>query len=226
MRALVAAARKAVDAVTDYECQLTKREVVAGQVLPEDAIRYRFRAKPLSVSMKVLSDAGNGRELLYVAGANNNRIAVITGKGDTPILGAGVRTNLEVDSRDATKRSRYKITDAGFGRTVSGLERALDNPTGPATPRLLGAIRRTETSLALTGIEVTLARGADPLLPLGGTRRVYFGADAAAPGFNLPVLVETVDHTGREVEFYHFHDLKLPANLPADVWDPVKLGKR
>ncbi len=226
LRALVSASRQKVDAITDFECRLTKREVVAGKALPQDEIAYRFRAKPIGVYMKVLSDAGQGRELLYAAGANGNRIAVVTGKGDSAIMGTGFRTNLDVDSRDATKRSRYKITDAGFGRTVAGLERALTPAGGPATLNLLGPIRRSETAQPLVGVEVTLAPGADPLLPRGGVRRVYFGAEPGVAGHMLPILVETRDATGGEVEFYHFRDLKLPANLPAEVWDPAKLGQR
>ena len=226
LRALVAASRNKVDGISDYECKLTKREVVNGKSLPQDVIVYRFRAKPLGVHMRTVSESGQGRELLYAAGSNGNRIAVLTGKGDNAIVGVGYRTDLEVDSKRALEKSRYKITDAGFARTVAGLERALAAPGGPAVPRLIGPARRPETPLALTGVEVTLASGADPLLPKGGTRRIYFGDDATAASYKLPVLIVTEDAAGREVEFYHFSDLKLPANLEPDVWDPAELGKR
>ena len=221
--ALITAARKRVEALTDYEAVLIKREVVGGKALPQDEVLYRFRADPKSVYMRVLSAAGQGREVLYVAGQNGGKMTVVTGKGDSPLVGVGFKTTLDPDSKQATAKSRYKITDAGFGRTVMGLARAAATP---GVVKSLGPVARKESAPPLDGLEVTLAVGADPLLPKGGVRRVFFEAKPDAPGYQLPVLVETSDADGREVEYYYFSKLKVPAKLPPETWDPANLGKR
>src|SRR5207245_2324817 len=68
VRKLVHASAKRYADVPDFEARLVKQEVVKGKQLPKDEIAYRFRQKPMSVYMKVLSEAGQGREVMYVQG--------------------------------------------------------------------------------------------------------------------------------------------------------------
>lgn len=228
IKTIAEAAQKRVAGITDFECRLVKREVVGGKALGPDEVLYRFRAKPLSVYMKVLSDAGQGREVVYVQGENKNKMTVVTGKGDNALVGVGYKMELDPDSRMATAKSRYKASEAGFGRTVNGLVKAVAAAEAgrPGAVKPLGLVTRPEAKYALEGVEVTIPPGAEPLLPKGGVRRIYFDPKPDAPAYMLPVVVETADATGREVEYYFFDQVKLPAGLPAETFDAARLGKK
>lgn len=225
VRKLVDESRKRYADIADFECRLVKREVVGGKALPQDEILYRFRQEPLSVYMKVLSDAGKGREVMYVKGKFDGKIHVITGKGDNVLVGAGFKTDMEPDSKTATAKSRYRIYEAGFGRTLTGLTKAL-NPADGAAPavKALGLVTRKEYSYALEGVEVTIAAGTDPLLPKGGKRQIYFDSKPDSPSYLMPVLV-TTESENKEVEYYCFDKFKLPSGWTDADWTPAKLGK-
>ncbi len=217
VKTLADAAKQKVDSLRDFECRLTKREVVQGKKFGPDEVQYRFRAQPLSVAMTVLSDAGQGRKVLYVQGQNDGKMAIITGKGDSPLTGAGYRTNLDPDSKQATAKTRYKVTEAGFARTVNALLTAVADESRPVKP--LGLVTRPEAPYALEGVEVIIPSGVDPLMSKGGKRRLYFDPKPDSPGYRLPVVVEAFDAAGAEVEYYHYGQLKAPANLPDSTWD-------
>ena len=228
VKKLLDAATKRYADVTDYEARLVKREVVNGKQLSQDEIVYRVRTSPLSVSMKVLSAEGQGREVMYVKGQFDNKIHLITGKGDHLIAGAGFRTDMDPDSKTATAKSRYRIYEAGFGRTLTGLAKALNPPDGASAPSVksLGLVPRKEMPYALEGVEVTIRAGEDPLLAKGGRRQVYFDPKPDSPGYVLPILVVTTDADGKEVEYYFFDQLKVPSGMKDADWNPANLGKK
>ena len=228
IRALVEAAAKKWDTVADFEARLVKKEVVNGKQMPTDEVIYRYRRQPMSVYMKTLSEAGKGREVLYVKGQYGDKLHIITGKGDNALVGAGYKTELDPDSRLATQRSRQKVTDAGFGRQISGLKQALaaveaGKPVGLTT---LGPVKRSEYPYPLEGVELTLQPGLDPLMPRGGKRQFYFDPKPESPSYRLPVLVTAQEPDGREVEYYCFDRFRLPANIPESDWNPARLGRQ
>jgi hypothetical protein len=222
VRTLIDEAIKRNAAIPDFEARLVKREVVNGKSVPRDEILYRFRQQPLSVYMKVLSDAGHGREVLYVKGQFGNKMHVITGKGDNILVGAGFKTEVDPDSRMATSKSRYRIYEAGFGRTLSGLKQHL--ATG--TVRSLGQVKRPEFPYPLDGLDITIRPGEDPSLSKGGHRRVFLDAKPDSPSYRLPVLVITTDAGGREVEYYCFDRFRTPSGMTDADWNPSRLGKK
>ena len=227
VRALVASGRGRVETIPSLECRLTKREVVGGVQLPQDELVYRLRSRPKSVYMKVLSESGKGRELLYVEGQNSGKIAVLTGQGDNRLVGVGFRTNLAPDSRQATAKSRHQITQAGFERTLANLERAAATASAGRESGLkaLGLVNRPESDYALEGVEVVIPPGVEPQLASGGKRRVFFDPKPGSPGFQLPVLIETFDAAGKEVEYYFFHAIAVPCPAPESAWDTEQLGR-
>jgi hypothetical protein len=223
---LDAAGRRYAD-VPSFEAHLTKREVVNGKPLPQDEITYRFRKAPLSVFMKVLSPEGQGREVMYVQGQFDGKIHLITGKGDNRLVGVGFKTSMNPDDKQATAKSRYRIYEAGFGRTLAGLAKALAPADGsrPAV-KSLGLVQRPELPYALEGVEMPIPSGEDPTLPRGGVRRAYFDTKPDSPGYLLPILVVTTDAAGKEVEYYHFSQMKVPGGWTDADWNPATLGKR
>ena len=227
VRKLLDASQKRCADLAGFEARLVKREVVNGKSLPQDEIVYKLRMSPLSVSMKVLSAEGQGREVMYVQGQFDNKIHVVTGKGDHPIMGAGYKTDMDPDSKTATAKSRYRIYEAGFGRTLAGLTKALNPPDGGGpTVKALGLVQRKEMPYALEGVEVAIRAGEDPTLAKGGKRQVYFDPKPDSPGYLYPILVVTADAEGKEVEYYFFDQLKVPCGLTDADWNPATLGKK
>jgi Protein of unknown function (DUF1571) len=212
--------------VASFEARLVKREVVNGKAMPQDEIIYHFRKAPLSVSMKVLSKEGEGREVMYVKDQFGNKMHVITGKGDNILVGAGYKTEVDPDSKTVTSKSRYRIYEAGFGRTLNGLTKALETTDGSLTVKALGAVNRKEFGYPLEAVEVKIAAGQDPQLAKGGVRQVFFETKKDSPGYMLPVLVITTDSEGKEVEYYFFDKLKTPSSMTAEDWNPKSMGKK
>ena len=213
--------------IADYECRLVKREVVGGKQLPTDEILYRFRKEPLSVYMKTLSDAGQDREVMFVKGQFGDKMHVITGKGDNIIVGIGYKTEVDPDSKTATAKSRYRVYEAGFGRTLTGLSKAVNSmEVGSGSVKALGLVSRKEFDYTLEAIEVTLKPGDDPLMNQGGKRQLFFDPKPDSPSYMLPVLVITTDAAGKEVEYYCFDRLKTSTGLKDTDWNPAMLGKK
>lgn len=213
--------------VIDYDARLVKREVVKGKKMPQDEIQYRFRKQPLSVGMRVVSEEGQGRELVYVQGRDDNGMHVIVGKGDSALARPGFKTTVRPDSAQATAKSRYKIYEAGFGRTLTGLAKAVTAAEGGARiVKPLGPQERPEYPYPLEAVEVTIRSGDDPLFPRGGKRVIYFDPKPDSPSLWMPVLTIASDHTGTEVEYYCFDRIRLPAGLSDVDFDPARMGNR
>lgn len=223
VKALLDGFKKRFAQLDDFEARLIKREVVNGKETPQDEILYRYRVKPQSVYMKTLSENGQGREVLYIAGQKN--MTVVTGKGDNPIVGVGYKTDLDPDSKMASGRSRHKIYDAGFTRSEKGLTRAIEaaEKGNPIVMKALGPVKRKEYDYPLEGVALELKPGQDPSMPKGGRREIYFDTKADSPSFMLPVVATAHEPDGREVEYYYFDKFKVPANFD---WNPDNLGRK
>lgn len=220
---LLAESKQRYESVNDFEARLVKREVVNGKSIPQDEVIYKFRKQPLSVSMKVLSEAGQGREVIFVKGRDDGAMHVVTGKGDNRLVGAGYKTTIDPDGRDATSKSRYRIYEAGFGRTLRGVETALQRGF---TVRAVGPVQRPEYPYPMECVEVTATAAGDPSLPAGAKRSIFFDANPNSPSHLMPVLTEMRDSSGREIEYYCFDRLKLPAGLTDADFDPARMGRR
>lgn len=227
VRKLVDASARRYADVPDFECRLVSQEIVGGKQLPRNEIEYRFRQKPLSVYMKTLSEVGQGREVMYVQGKFDNQIHLITGKGDNRLVGTGFKTSMDPDDSRATAKSRYRIYEAGLGRTIKGLQSALESQgtKGGCAVKALGPVKRPESPYPLEGVEVTTANSGSTVIAGGGTRQVFFDPKPDSPAYLLPVLVVTKDLAGREVEYYSFTRFKIPAGTTDADWNPSRLGK-
>jgi len=223
VKTLLESFKKRFAELSDFEARLIKREVVNGKETTQDEILYRYRVKPQSVYMKTLSEAGQGREVLYIAGQKN--MTIVTGKGDNPIVGVGYKTDLDPDSKMATAKSRHKIYDAGFTRSEKGLTRAIEaaEKGNPIVMKALGPVKRKEYDYPLEGVALELKPGQDPSMPKGGRREIFFDPKVDSPSYMLPVVATAHEPDGREVEYYYFDKFKVPANFD---WNPDNLGRK
>ncbi len=230
VRDLIAAALKAGEAMPSFEAHLTKREVVKGKEQPPEEAVYRFRVDPLSVHMRVVGEVGTGREVMWVKGQNENKMTIVTGKGDNILLGAGKKMTMDPDDPLVTAKSRYRIYEAGMQRPIGMLTKFVDQAEAGKRPadsvRYLGQVDRKEYKGKLHLVEVVLNTDDDKFLPKGGKRQYHFDADPKSPAHDLPVLVISLDHEGKEVEYYCFTDFKLVGQLTDADFDHTKVGKK
>ncbi|OWK38876.1 DUF1571 domain-containing protein [Fimbriiglobus ruber] len=222
VKQLLDMARARYATVTDFEARMVRREVVNGKEQPGEEVLYKFRKEPLSVYMKTVSENGKGREVLYVKGQFDGKMHVITGKGDNRLVGVGFKTTVDPDSNTATAKSRYRIYEAGFGRTLDGLVKSVEK----GAVKVVGEVRRKEYEFPLTAIEVTIRPGDDAMMPKGGKRQIFFDAKKDSPSYLFPVLVVATDADGREVEYYCFDGIKVPSGMKDADWTPDILGKK
>lgn len=230
VRDLLTAAAKKNEGMKSFEAHLVKREVVKGKELPAEEAVYRFRGDPLSVHIRVIGDVGTGREVMWVKGQNDNKMTLVTGKGDNILLGAGKKMTMDADDPLVMAKSRYRIYEAGMQRPIGALtkfvEQAENGKRKAETIKYVGPVERKEYKTKPTLVEVTLTADDDKFLPKGGKRQYHFDADPKSPAFGLPVLVISLDHENREVEYYCFTDFKMVGELTDADFDHTKVGKK
>lgn len=207
----------------NYIVRMRRREQINGKNQPEEIILLKYRRAPLSVHFKWLGDEARGREIIYVQGQHDNKIHLLTGKGD--LLGAGRKMSFTPDSPLVRSQSRYPVTEAGLGAAtlrfaalMEAIERGQPNA---GSARYLGLMSRPEFSRPVEAVEQTIPPGLEAFLPRGGTRYYYFDEQ-----LGIPTVVFTLDPNKVEVEYYHFDRLQASVNLDDQDFDPGVLWKK
>jgi hypothetical protein len=227
IKAIYTTAAAQFEKLVTFEAQMTRREVVKNREQPTEEVLFQYRKKPLSIYMRNLGDQGRGREVVYVDGQHDGKMHIIMGEGDGGIFAKpGTKLAFEPTNPLIAGRSRHKITEAGFGDSVTRFGKVIaltENGTRPGGVKSLGKVDRKEYAYPLEGVDITLMPSDDPLLPKGGRKLVYFDMKADSPSYGFPVVLITQDETGREVEYYAFTKFKNPANLTDADFDPARL---
>jgi hypothetical protein len=102
-------AREALAGVKDYTAVFSKQELV-GNDIKRASMTIKFREEPFSVYM-LFGKPYEGREVIYVAGANNN-LLLAHDTGVRAVLGGTV--SLAPESERAMEDNRYPITMIGL----------------------------------------------------------------------------------------------------------------
>jgi hypothetical protein len=98
--------------VKDYTCVIVKQERLDGNLGEPQFMAAKIRQQPFSVFLDFLKpDDIRGREVLYVAGANDGDLLVRNGSGWTRSLGM---LKLPPTGPIAMHDNRYPITDLGL----------------------------------------------------------------------------------------------------------------
>ncbi|HWL10646.1 MAG TPA: DUF1571 domain-containing protein, partial [Planctomicrobium sp.] len=106
---------KKLDEVEDYTATFLKTELV-GRKVRESRMTLKLREEPFSVYLKFLNPSA-GREVLYVRGANNNRILV----KDVGFASLAGTVALDPTGSYAMDDNRYPLTDIGLRTLVTKL---------------------------------------------------------------------------------------------------------
>lgn len=218
-RQLYQTARERFQHVDSYIVRLIRREMVKGEMNPEEVILFKFRNEPWGVYLKWLGKEGQGREVVYVKGRYESKIHSLLAAGDIPFMPAGKRMALAPDSFLVKSATRHPITQAGIG---SGIEKIGEFLTAvergdrrAGTAAIVGPVQRPEFDKPAYGIEHVLTAGYDPSMPGGGKRTYFFD-----PANGLPTLITAKDERGQEVEYYRYDRLQPGVKLDDSDFDP------
>jgi len=231
LKKLAAATTEKVKSLDNYEAHFTRRENVDGTPGPLEEVIFRFRAEPMAVYMKNVSEAGLGREVLYNPSQHTDRIHIIVGKGDTRFLKPGDKApSQSPDSPQVRSKSRHSIRESGVAISANKFIAAVAKLEAGKLPadalKYAGVIKREDyPDTPLEGVEQAVAKG-DEGMPSGGTRHWFFDAKPGSPSQGLPVLVILYDANGKELEYYRYTQIKIAANLTNADFDPARMGKK
>jgi hypothetical protein len=211
--------------IDSYLVRLRRREVVGEQQQPEELMLFKFRKEPFSAYFKCVGGQAKGREVIYVKGRYENKIHTLPADNEVPFFLAGRPLSLTPDNPLVRNKSRYSITDAGFGSTIERFGAIVAKnergDTSLGTLKYVGPVKRPEYERPVEEVVQTLAPKNDPLVPGGGERFWFFD-----PVLHLPMLIVAVDHTGREVEYYCHDRFECPVGLDDNDFNPERLGKK
>ncbi len=204
-----------------FTCRMFRREVVNGKLHPEELMSFQYRKLPYSIHFKWLGQEGKGREVVYVEGKYDDKIQTKLAGGDIPFVSAGKRMSFSIDNPLVRNASRHSVREASFGFMLSTVGTMIshqkENNPKLGSIQYIGKIRRPDVVGEIEMVECRLAPGAEHALPEGG-RRLY-GFD---PVLGNPVLLQTFDLKGQEVEYYRY-DRFFFNGLEEDDFNPEVL---
>jgi Protein of unknown function (DUF1571) len=204
--------------------RLTRREPGKGKK-GEQILAFTFRKEPYSIRFKWLAGEGAGREVLYVKGRHGNNIHTLLAAGDMPLVPAGKRIALPVDSPLVKAANNHSITEAGIAAIIDYTGKVLETNArdnlslGKFTS--LGLQQRLDYDGPLYMVEQSLPPGAEADTPRGGRRLMGF-----SPDNHLPVLSILFDERDQEIDYARFDRLMLNVKLDDTDFDPEQMGKR
>lgn len=104
--------------VRDYTALFRRQERIDGDWRPEEVSFLKFQ-RPFKVYVRWLSGPPEGREAIYVQGANQNKVVIHEAQGFSSFFSF----LLDPGSRRILKDSRYPFTEIGIGRLIERVGR-------------------------------------------------------------------------------------------------------
>jgi hypothetical protein len=212
---LLTRARDSFAGVQDYSCTLIKRELLNGQMSPDNVIAMKVRHEPFSVYLRWLEPkAMVGQEACFVAGKHEGKMRVKS----AGLLGAVGFISLDPRDERARKTSRHTITEAGIGNLLKRYQASWD------AERQMNLTQVRIAEYEFNKRRCTRVETLRPTNPNGKFAYhrsvVYFDRES-----NLPIRVECYDwprrpgEAGELVEVYSYLNLKLNVGLTDDVFN-------
>lgn len=214
-RKAVADGRERFKLVHDYTCTFLKRERVGGRLVAQNVMQMKARSHPNSVYFR-FQKPNKGREAIYVAGRNQNRlVAHDVGLGK---IVAGTMV-LDPLGEMAMEDCRHPITEAGIGALLDTLN---DRWAAELTPGETLVTHHPQMKIGTHPCSMieTVHPGKSPKY-LHHKVRLYIDSE-----HGLPIRFEAYDWPARPgvaaelVEEYTYLDLRTNVGLTDHDFDP------
>ncbi len=196
--------------VRDYTAIFLKRERVQGVLGDQEVMQLKYQ-KPFRVYLRWPTGPKEGREVLYVAGANRDRLLVYDPSGIqrffTLLMSPG-------DAR-AMRASRHPITEIGIGKLIELIAQNARRAWARGELRLIDHGAGEESGRPVRRYEGILPD--DP-------GRGYFCARlglAIDRELGLPVRAQIYEWDGNLVGDYAYTDLRVNPGLAPQEFDPA-----
>jgi outer membrane lipoprotein-sorting protein len=195
--------------VTGYTARFAKEERVGGVMRPREEAVLKFQ-RPGRLYLRWTAGPPRGREILYVPGANGDRLLV----HEPGALSRAFTFLLAPDSPRILEESRHPVTDVGIGKVVGRVVTDVKRGLGRGELSLTDQGDDHEAGRRVRRIEMTADRQASERYY---AHRVIVDIDA---DLGLPVAVTAFDVEDRLVGRYEYRDVRLDARLAAMDFDP------
>lgn len=195
--------------VRDYTALFHRRERIDGEWRPEEISFFKFQ-KPFKVYMRWLSAPSEGREALYVEGANDNKVMVHEPQGFSRFFAF----LLDPGGRHILNDSRYPFTEIGIGRLIERVGRDARRAWAKGEMRLIdrGIAKVAERKVRQIEGILPQDRGAGY-----GSYRIILGIDEEN---GLPIQASTYDWDNVVTGEYTYRELHLNPGLGEADFEP------
>ena len=203
---LIAAAWTKVQSVPDMSCRLVQTQVVDGVTLPEEVIDFRQRFSPHSLRLTWVGEQNKGRELVYVAGQNDNKVLVKEPGAVIKFITGNQPVSIALDSTALTSQSQNAPDLAGYNLLIGSIRMRFNDACATHLVWVSEARPETVGKRRLQTFEVTL----QAVAMSGQIKEMTITFDLAT---SLPVHMVMRDAKHRVVEDYDWQGLRLGVGL-------------
>lgn len=208
--ALLEKVEQSYQSVRDYTAIFQKRERVEGEWRPEETVFLKFQ-KPFKVYLRWLAGAHEGREALYVEGANQNKVLIHESDG----IARFFTFLLDPAGWRILQESRFPFTEIGVGRLIERIALGARKRSSKGEMHLVDLGTNTIKGREVFEIEGIIPRDER------AEHSFYRSILSIDQGFWLPVRSSIYDSENRLLGTYTYSDLRINVGLGDNDFDPA-----
>jgi outer membrane lipoprotein-sorting protein len=192
--------------VEDYTCRLNKKVRKKGVLHEDPDISVKYK-KTGHYYFRWNSGLAKGREVIFVQGKNNDKVVAHPGG-----VFKWVTLRLDPEGSLAMRKNRHSLKSSGMEKIIAlvASNTALARTKGLEVIRFMGEGR-------FDGKRIWIVEGLFPERQGFYARKIRL---YLCPTLKLPLKVSIYDGSGKLVEDYEFHDLKINAGLSETDFEP------
>lgn len=211
------ASREALKEVRDYTAIFTKNELINGRMVKQ-VMEIKLREKPFSVYLKSRAGQEAGREVIYVAGANNGNVLA----HEVGIKAIAGTVSIRPNGREVMDENHYPLTRIGISNMLETAYQIWDAEMKSSDPAAVDVKFFPNAKLGDVSCEAMQITHAQPRRELKfHLSRVYFDKES-----KLPIRAERYGFPRRQgekpplIEEYTYSSLKTNVGLTNADFDP------
>lgn len=204
------ASREALKEVRDYTAIFTKNELIKGRMVKQ-VMEIKFREKPFSVYLRNRSGQEAGREVIYVAGANNGQVLA----HEVGIKAIAGTVSIRPNGREVMDENHYPLTRIGISNMLETAYQIWDTEMKNSDPKDVDVKFFPNAKLGDVACEAVQITHLQPKRELRfHLSRVYFDKET-----KLPVRAERFGFPRRQgekpplIEEYTYSNVKTNVGL-------------